>query len=549
MDLPYANRLSNDCVEVGLSGSLVTMMKWNRQVSWRVKIRGITTIIRQSNWCICTRSSTTHLAKEKVTSNTDGNWRAWIEEVDDGILEGFNDYNCASPLPMLRLLRFWGLPLLLQKGLGDEKTREVKVWCWLNRGFEGFHFILKCFKKLSGLSINFSKSVLLPINVDGDVTASLASTIGCSIGEFPCKHLGLPLVKDRLRKADWLALVDKVSTRLSGWKSWLVSMGSKVSLLQAVLSNLPTFYLSIFKMPKGIGYLIDVIHHRFLWNGTDSATQRPHLVNWEAVCLRRTVGGLGILILPVFNKSLRSKWLWRWETAPHAVWRKLLWERYGHRARGHDHTPLPSCQMTQVAKGIFGLAVEFSPTVTWALGDGNLANFWEDICLRVVVPDRSHCAALLWKLTIPAKVKGRLLTRAYQASWQPNDPDLCVLCNAERETTTHLLCSCAFTAQLWDRLRGEEGMRADINSLDDLWEVGLMLHQAAVNEVGAGVALTVISALLWSLWRTRKAKIFSDRADQVDTVWEDTISLTNSWGGGLAGARSFVFRGGRLRVS
>ncbi|KAK1321991.1 putative ribonuclease H protein [Acorus calamus] len=242
---------------------------------------------------------------------------------------------------------------------------------------QGFWFILKCFERLSGLHINFDKSVLLPINVGDQGAHSLASIIGCTVGEFPCKHLGLPLVKKRLRKPDWMSLVERLGKRLSGWKRKHLSYGGRVTLLQAVLTNLPVVFLSIFKLPKGVAHMIDVIRRRFLWNGTDTQIQRPYLVNWEAVCQRKCHGGLGILDLATMNKALLSKWLWNWDECTGAAWRHLIFERYGHLIRGLACLPHTSARMTHIAKGVFGLVPEFAETVAWRVGDGHV-RFWED---------------------------------------------------------------------------------------------------------------------------------------------------------------------------
>ncbi|KAK1304858.1 hypothetical protein QJS10_CPB11g00983 [Acorus calamus] len=62
-------------------------------------------------------------------------------------------------------------------------------------------------------------------------------------------------------------------------------MGGRLVLLQAVLSSLATFYLSIFRVPRTILAKIDAIRKRFLWNGAKTGNDRPHLVQWASICL------------------------------------------------------------------------------------------------------------------------------------------------------------------------------------------------------------------------------------------------------------------------
>ncbi|KAK1312007.1 hypothetical protein QJS10_CPA07g00727 [Acorus calamus] len=92
---------------------------------------------------------------------------------------------------------------------------------------------------MSGLRINYSKSVIIPINVEDGMVNQVADIIGCSVGNLPCRHLGLPLVKGRLKKEDWIALVERMKNRLAGWKRKNLSYGGRVTLLQAVMTSMP----------------------------------------------------------------------------------------------------------------------------------------------------------------------------------------------------------------------------------------------------------------------------------------------------------------------
>ena len=50
---------------------------------------------------------------------------------------------------------------------------------------------LKIFCSVSGLKINFGKSILLGINLEEEEVAQLADLVQCSVGAWPIKYLGL----------------------------------------------------------------------------------------------------------------------------------------------------------------------------------------------------------------------------------------------------------------------------------------------------------------------------------------------------------------------
>ena len=53
--------------------------------------------------------------------------------------------------------------------------------------------ILSSFAESSGLKVNYSKSMMVPLNVSPATSQSLARILGCSIGDLPFTYLGLPL--------------------------------------------------------------------------------------------------------------------------------------------------------------------------------------------------------------------------------------------------------------------------------------------------------------------------------------------------------------------
>ena len=73
--------------------------------------------------------------------------------------------------------------------------------------------ILNSFAESTGLKVNYSKSMMVPINISGDRFDILAQTFGCTKGTLPFTYFGLPLSLTRPTVADYWPLVNKCERR------------------------------------------------------------------------------------------------------------------------------------------------------------------------------------------------------------------------------------------------------------------------------------------------------------------------------------------------
>ena len=126
---------------------------------------------------------------------------------------------------------------------------------------------LKIFCTVSSLKINFGKSTLLGINLEEEEVGYLTALVECSVGVWPIKYLGLPLGDNPNRKSFWEPVVTKVAKRLDGWKRAFLSRGDRLTLIRSVLSSLPIYFLSLFKMPQGVANNVEKLMRDFLLGG------------------------------------------------------------------------------------------------------------------------------------------------------------------------------------------------------------------------------------------------------------------------------------------
>ena len=150
-----------------------------------------------------------------------------------------------------------------------------------------------------------------------------ARVLGCEVGHWPLQYLRMPLGGNPCRQLFWEPIVSKVRKRLDGWKRSFLSRGGRLSLIESVLSSLPIYYLSLFRIPVGVAKEIESLMRDFFWDGCGGEEA------WKKVCLPKVYGGLGVGNLERRNKSLLFKWLWRFPLETDALWYAVIKSKYG----------------------------------------------------------------------------------------------------------------------------------------------------------------------------------------------------------------------------
>jgi hypothetical protein len=186
--------------------------------------------------------------------------------------------------------------------------------------------ILLCFEAVSGLKVNLGKSELVAIG-EVDNIGELVNILWCNVASLPMKYLGLPLGATYKATSMWNGVIEQMDCCLAGWKKLYLSKGGRLTLIKSKLSNLPTYYMSLFPVPMSVAKRIEKIKREFLWGGMGD-DKKLHLVSWNQVCCPLRAGGLGIWNISKFNQALMGKWLWRYATEREALWHKIIKAKY-----------------------------------------------------------------------------------------------------------------------------------------------------------------------------------------------------------------------------
>jgi hypothetical protein len=104
--------------------------------------------------------------------------------------------------------------------------------------------VLLLFEAASRLKVNLAKLVLIPMG-NMEQVGMLASSLGCRVASLLVKYLGLPLRASYKAKHIWDGVIKKLEYRLASWKIMYLSKDGRVTLINSILANLPTYYFSL----------------------------------------------------------------------------------------------------------------------------------------------------------------------------------------------------------------------------------------------------------------------------------------------------------------
>ncbi|GJT77711.1 RNA-directed DNA polymerase, eukaryota [Tanacetum coccineum] len=190
--------------------------------------------------------------------------------------------------------------------------------------------VLNCFFMASGLKINLLKSKLTGIGVSKEDIDSAVSIVGCSTFSPPFHYLGVKVGASMSRLNSWKEITAKVSSRLSKWKLKTLSIGGRLTLLKSVLTAIPVYHMSLFKVPAGIIKNMESIRMNF-FHGIDKSERKMVWIGWDNILASKKYGGLRISSFYAANRALLFKWMWRFLTQEPSLWSRFIKAIHGSK--------------------------------------------------------------------------------------------------------------------------------------------------------------------------------------------------------------------------
>lgn len=148
--------------------------------------------------------------------------------------------------------------------------------------------ILQCIEKYnswSRQSINWNKSgVFFSIHTQPSIRRAIKHTLSMKSLKMDAIYLEAPLFLSKASSKDFKFLLDKLETKLMGWRSNCLSWAGRGTLIGSMAQAIPTYSMSAFNIPTKICDKLDSISRRFWWKPKSSQGRFIAWIAWEKLC-------------------------------------------------------------------------------------------------------------------------------------------------------------------------------------------------------------------------------------------------------------------------
>ena len=122
------------------------------------------------------------------------------------------------------------------------------------------------------------------------------------------------------KKRAFQGIMDKILSRIAGWRAKTLSQACKLILIKYVAAALPSYAMSTFSLPKSLCSKLDRIFKKFWWGFPANKTRNLSLKAWDSLSLPKDLGGLGLRKMREVNMALISKLGWKLLNNSESLW-------------------------------------------------------------------------------------------------------------------------------------------------------------------------------------------------------------------------------------
>lgn len=109
---------------------------------------------------------------------------------------------------------------------------------------------LKLYYVFTDLEVNKAKFTFATGAIDNPRDTITQSITGFHIIDLPLNNLGCPKFNGRPTTRLYVAIIEKIEKKLSGWKIRILSPATKLTLLKSILQSMPQYLLALIQSTK-----------------------------------------------------------------------------------------------------------------------------------------------------------------------------------------------------------------------------------------------------------------------------------------------------------
>ncbi|GKV38230.1 hypothetical protein SLEP1_g46166 [Rubroshorea leprosula] len=371
----------------------------------------------------------------------------------------------------------------LERAVSAEEVKQAVWECGDPNNIKAVKGILRWFELLSGLKINFNKSVLYSLNASDEWGRMAAVALNCKSCSLPFTYLGMPV-------------------------------GDII-------------------IPKIVLHELVSLQRKFLWGYMEDKSKLAWL-SWEKVCRNRSEGGLGVPNLDCRNIVMLGKWWDRFGKEEGSLWRKVVIDKYYEGGERNEEQRIKEILLRKLVLSSqpdqrswsFDIANGYTVRKAYSLMASQNRILEPRICKKLwgkLIPSEISCFG--WHLILKGlPTKAGLLTKGIQLQ---EEETFCCICRKELEDENHLFATCSKIQSLWMRCYNWWGISLPLsNTISLLCEA----HNIGIKKlVNSEVWFLIFLVVTWSIWHTRNFIIHSSQQWDEDKTFDLIQRRTYAW--------------------
>ncbi|KAK2642412.1 hypothetical protein Ddye_024175 [Dipteronia dyeriana] len=226
--------------------------------------------------------------------------------------------------------------------------------------------ILETYSRASSHVVNYNKYVMcFSASMPARKWGRLASIMGVNRVECHVKYMGLPCFSCRNKRTIFTDIVDRI------WGK----AGGKEIIIKAVVQSIPTYSMSLFKLPENL--IDEIIGFVPVFGGGDEKRRKMYWSAWLRLCKTKVEGGLGFKDLYVFNRALLTKQCWRIIKNPKSLASRILKDCYFSNGKFMNATKKSSSFFCMWNSLLWGKRL-IDRVLRWRVGNCKSIHVYED---------------------------------------------------------------------------------------------------------------------------------------------------------------------------